>query len=133
MKLSEHSKIKLKNSLAHWRVPVDFADPLFNYLVYGLTPGSFFTSVLANDFGMAILRSHPGNTIESLKTVVKWVINVMPKQAHGSYEIVDEWSYLSVAERRQILEDHKLIYTSEEETWMILNDTPIEKEPWISY
>jgi predicted Fe-S protein YdhL (DUF1289 family) len=44
----------------------------------------------------------------------------------GSYERVRTWMKLSDSERRKILEDSKLIYTEEEETWMILKDEPLE-------
>ncbi len=126
MKLSKYSEVRLRKSLNQWRVPGDFAVPMYNYLVFGLEPGGFFTGWYAND-AMAILRSHSGNTVESLKDLSKWMLNCMPAEAMGSYEKVRTWMKLSDSERRRILVDAKLIYTEEEETWMILKDKPIEK------
>lgn len=107
-----------------WHVPKDFADPFFNYLVFGYSPGSFFTSVLANDFVSAISRSHPGNTITSLKALVGWMRDTMPKEAYGSYEKVAAWTALNAEQRRAILEKDNLVFTSKEEVVKILKEEP---------
>ena len=111
----------------HWRVPRDFADPMYNYLVYGHYPGSCFTSVLANDFYGAIFRSHPANTVEGFKALAGWMTDTIPRQAQGSYGAVEDWIKLDDDERRIILEKHDLIYTSENESWMILKDDPVKE------
>lgn len=107
-----------------WRVPRDFADPMYNYLVHQYSPGGCFTSVLANDFGGAIMRSHPGNTIEAFKSLAGWIGDIVPSQARGSYSAINEWLNLSQSVCRSVLETHNLIYTVEEETWMILKNRP---------
>jgi len=99
---------------------MDFADPVANYLIYGYEPGSCFTAVLANDFGAAMLSSHPRNSIEAFKTLVGWMRGHMPPQAYGSYERVRAWLDLDPVERRAILELNRLIYTPKEETWLAL-------------
>ena len=66
MNLTNLSKYKLYNSLKNYSVSKDYADPIYNYLVHGFNPGSFFTALLANDFMGAVSRSHPGNTIPAL-------------------------------------------------------------------
>lgn len=124
MKLSEHSKNKLKQTMTPWKVDTEYGEPMFNYLVYGFSPGSFFTSVLANDFMTAVARSHPANTIPALKKLTGWIRDSMPKEAWGSYEAVDHWLGLTVEERRAVLEAHKLILTPKEETWASLNSEP---------
>jgi Txe/YoeB family toxin of Txe-Axe toxin-antitoxin module len=111
-------------TFAHWDVPKDFADPMYNYLVFGWTPGSCFTSVLANDFASAIARSHPSNTIEAFKALVGWIRDTVPKEAYGSYEAVAKWTALNAEQRRVILEKHKLVFTSKEEVVKILKDEP---------
>ena len=121
MQLTEHSKCRLMQTFAHWQVPRDYADPMYNYLVYGYAPGSCFTSILANDFHGAIQRSHPANTVESLKSLSGWITDTVPKRAFGSYAAVDEWIRLDANDRRVILENHRLVFTSKEETWKILN------------
>ena len=97
---------------------------MYNYLVFGYTPGSCFTSVLANDFASAILRSHPANTVEAFKALVGWMRDTMPKEAYGSYEAVAKWAELNADQRRIILEKHNLVFTSKEEVVKILKDEP---------
>ena len=122
MNLTYHSKNKLLQTFATWDVTKDFADPFYNYLVFGYTPGGCFTSVLANDFHGAILRSHPGNTIEAFKALVGWMRDTMPVEAYGSYEKVDMWINLIPEQRRVILEKDNLVFTSKEEVVKILKD-----------
>jgi hypothetical protein len=105
-----------------WDVPKDFADPMYNYLVYGWSPGSCFSSVLANDFAGAISRSHPGNTILAFKALVGWIDSTVPEEAHGSYEKVSGWGMINPLQRRIILEHNGLIYTEEQEVWMVLKN-----------
>ena len=124
MNLTYHSKNKLMQTFAHWEVPKDFAEPFYNYPVYGWTPGSCFTSVLANDFVSAISRSHPSNTINAFKSLVGWMRDTMPTEAYGSYEKVAKWTELNPNQRRIILEQTGLIFTSKEEVIKILKDEP---------
>lgn len=131
MNISKYSKIKLMQTFAQWQVPKDFADPFYNYLVYGYTPGSCFTSVLANDFVSAIARSHPGNTINAFKALVGWMRDTMPEESYGSYEKVKAWTGINPEQRRIILEHHGLIFTSKEEVVKILKDEPsVEPHLW---
>jgi hypothetical protein len=132
MNLTKYGKYKLQNKMANYKVDKDFADPIYNYLVFGFNPGSFFTSVLANDFMDAISRSHPANTIPALKKLVSFIVNEMPHGiTHGSYEVVDAWTKLSTEERRKILEECKLIFTEKEEIIKVLKDEPVsEPQMW---
>ena len=114
-------------TFSHWNVPRDFAEPIYNYLVFGYYPGSCFTSVLANDFLGAMFRSHPSNTVDGFKKLAGWMTDTIPKQAQGSYGAVEDWIKLSSAERKTILELNQLIYNSEEESWMILKDEPVNE------
>ena len=124
MNLTYHSRNKLMQTFAHWQVAKDFADPMYNYLVHGYTPGSCFTSVLANDFASAIARSHPANTVEAFKALVGWIRDTMPREAYGSYEAVDKWTKLDSEQRRTLLEQKNLVFTSKEEVVKILKDEP---------
>lgn len=121
MKLSKHSRARINQTFKHWDVDKDFSDPIYNYLVFGYSPGSFFTCVLANDYHRAILRSHPANTIPALKKLSGWILDVMPKESFGTYAAIDKWLVLSTKERRRVLEEHRLIYTEEEEMILILS------------
>ena len=124
MNLTYHSRNKLMQTFAHWSVPKDFAEPFYNYLVFGYTPGSCFTSVLANDFVSAISRSHPSNTINAFKALVGWMRDTMPEEAYGSYEKVAKWTELNPEQRRIVLEHTGLVFTSKEEIVKILKDEP---------
>ena len=124
MNLSKYSKNKLLQTFKYWDVPKDFAEPFYNYLVYGWTPGSCFTSVLANDFAGAISHSHPGNTINAFKALVGWMRDIMPEESYGSYEKVKAWTGINPEQRRIILEHHDLIFASKEEVVKILKDEP---------
>ena len=129
MKLTNLSKYKLYKSLSEYQVSKDYADPIYNYLVHGYSPGSFFTSVLANDFIDAISRSHPANTIPALKNLVCWIVNELPEGVtHGSYETVQNWLNLSSEDRRVVLEQRRLIYSEQDEIIKILKGEEA-KEP----
>jgi hypothetical protein len=121
------SRNRIYETFLKWHVPEDFAMPMYNYLVYGLSPGSFFTAVLENDFMKAIQRSHTGNNISSLKSLTGWIQDYMPHQAYDSSYRIAEWLKLDSAQRRKILEDNDLIYTPEEETFMLLKSKTPEK------
>lgn len=126
MKLTAHSQNRLWESLHHWRVPADYAEPMFNYLVYGFEPGGFFKGWYAND-ASSIIRSHPGNSVEGLKDLMKWMLNCMPEPAWGTHNNVNNWLKMKDEDRRFVLEHCKLIYTEQEEIFMLLKNTPTEK------
>lgn len=123
MDVGPHSRKQVMETFALWGVQKDYADPMYNYLVYGFTPGGFLTSVLANDWHMAIVRSHPSNTIEALKAVTGWMHDCLPNAALGSYAAVAAWSTMEYAERTQILLEHRLILSPKQETWLTLRGT----------
>jgi hypothetical protein len=120
MDVGPHSKKRIFETFAEWSVPQEYAAPMYNYLVYGFTPGGFFTSVLANDWHLAMMRSHPSNTIQALKAVTGWMHDRLPRQALGSYEAVEAWSRMDDAERTKILLEHRLILSSKQEVWLTL-------------
>ena len=127
MTLNKYSKKKFYKGIELWRVDADFADPMFNYLVYGYSPGSFFTAVLANDFISAVARSHPANTITALKALTGWITDYMPRSAWGSYDNVKEWIGRDEADRRQVLIMHNLNLEPKEETWLELKGEPVNE------
>jgi hypothetical protein len=121
MKLTAYSRNRLLETFRHWNVPKDFADPMYNYLVFGFSPGSCFSAILANDFSRAIASSHPSNTVEALKALNGWIQESVPLDARGDWGVILRWTLLSAEERRFILEDHGLIYTEQEEVIMALH------------
>jgi hypothetical protein len=120
MKLSQYSHHRLMGTFEKWEVVTEYVSPFYNYLVFGLSPGSFFTSVMANDFAGAIQNSHPANTITALKPLTSWMVECMPAVSHGSWGAVQNWLKLTPETRRSILENHNLIFTAKEETWQAL-------------
>ena len=123
MELAQCSQNRIMDSFHCWEVPREFAEPMYNYLVYGWSPGSFFTAVLANDFVSAMGCSHPGNSFDALKSLANWIVNAMPKQAWGNYNAVNNWCDTTTQSlRREILERHHLIFSPKEEMWLILKD-----------
>jgi hypothetical protein len=130
MIITEYSQGRLRATFSKWSVDKDFADPMYNYLVYGYEPGSFFTAVLANDFMAAMSKSHPSNTIPALKKLVGWINDCMPVDAYGSYTAVKEWCRSDDEDRRYCLERHHLLYTTKEEVWKTLKGDPVESYAW---
>ena len=120
MKLTPYSRNRILATFQQWDVPKDFADPMYNYLVYGYNPGGCFTSVLANDFAGAIGHSHPNNTIEAFKHLAGWIRDNVPAEARGSYAAVDHWTSMGPEFRRSILESAGLVLTTDQEMWMTL-------------
>lgn len=129
MKLTKLSRQRLTLSASRWSVAREYFDPLFNYLVHGFEPGSFWSAVLANDFWRAIQSSHPSNDIPALKHVVGWIRDSFPKEAYGSYEQLQEWIKLDSHTRRFILEQHDLVYSEQEEIMLALKGTQALPDP----
>lgn len=126
MELGKLSKFKFYESAKHWEVDKEYVDPIYNYLVHGLSPGSFFTALLANDAFGAVSRSHPGNTIPALKNLVGWLDDIKLRgTAYGSYETVEQWLKMNSDVRRIVLEARGLVFTPEEETWKTLKEGPV--------
>lgn len=65
-------------------------EALENYLVYGLEPGGFLTSVLANDLRLAIGRADHWNR-DNLPRIVEAITYSVPELAWGSYQRVRDW------------------------------------------
>jgi hypothetical protein len=115
MNLTKLSRDRMTLSASRWTVPREYFDTLYNYLVHGFEPGSFWISALCNDFMAAIQSSHPGNTVEALKNTVGWIRDTFPPESYGDYHRVQEWIRLAPGYRRMSLEAADLIYTEQEE------------------
>ena len=124
MKLTVYSQNRIRETFSKWGVPKDFADPMYNYLIYGYPPGSCFGAILANDFIGAVRHSHPANTVDVLKALTGWMADTLPTSIYGSYRKVNAWCDMTAAMRRPILEQHHIVYTEKEEVWMALKGEP---------
>ena len=123
MEISKYSKNHIMRGASDWEVPKDYFDPIYNYLIHGYEPGSFFSAVLANDFFRAVQSSHPANSIPALKHLTGWIRSTMGHGVFwGSEEVVQKWLKMSGEERRKKLELLNLVYPEKDEIVMILKD-----------
>jgi hypothetical protein len=120
MELTKFSYNRMMLSASRWTVPREYFDPLYNYLVHGFEPGSFWTAVLANDFMRAVQSSHPSNTIEALKHTTGWICDSFPVESYGGYANIKVWLELEPIDRRLYLEEARLIYAEQDEIMMAL-------------
>ncbi len=127
MNISAYSRARIMETFAKWEVPQDFADPMYNYMVFGFSPGGCFTAILANDWTRAISSSHPANTVQALKALTNWIIDVLPVDSYGNYEAVKFWLAMTNSERRDYLERLRLIHTEKEETWLNIKGDPVHE------
>ena len=125
MNITPYSRKIIMTTFHTWHVDREFADPMYNYLVHAFNPGSCFTAVLANDFLGALTRSHPSNTITSLKALAGWIRDTVPEQARGSYEAVEFWTSAGPEFRRDVLEKARLILPEDQEMWQTLKSEPV--------
>jgi hypothetical protein len=120
MKLTAHSRNRLRESAHQWSVPNEYFAPIYNYLVDGFEPGSFYTALLANDFFRAMQHSHPANSIPELKHLTGWIESSVPFEAFGSYQKVINWLKFNDEYRRALLVQRGLVYTEQEEIMLAL-------------
>lgn len=132
MDFSRYSKVRIMQTAADWEVAKDYFDPIYNYMVHGFEPGSFFSALLANDMFRAIASSHPANSIQGLKNLTGWIRST---RGHGifwgSEEVVQNWLKMTTEQRREKLELLHLVYPEKEEVVMILRgDKVVEPHMW---
>ena len=125
MKLTKYSVNRFRNNAVQWEVPKEYFEPIFNYLVHGYSPGSFFTALLANDMFSAMARSHPANSVIGLKNLTNWINSLELRNiAWGNYEVVKNWLKTDEAARRVVLEKVGLVYSEQDEILKVLKDEP---------
>lgn len=132
MDFSRYSKVRIMNSAAHWNVTKEYFDPIYNYMVHGFEPGSFYGALLANDMFRAMGCSHPANNLQQLKNLTGWIRSTMGHGIFwGSEEVVQSWLKLTEEERREKLELLRLFYPEKDEVVMILRGDPcVEPTMW---
>lgn len=64
---------------------------LHNYLIHNLHPGSFLTSIIANDLYGAVHSADPTQTIEIIRAVAALLNNEAPADCWGSHEAIARW------------------------------------------
>lgn len=127
MEISKYSRNHFLRIADDWNVDKEYLDPIYNYLIHGFEPGSFFSAVLANDFFRAMSHSHPANTISALKNLTSWIRGMMGFGIFwGSEAVVRQWLDFTDAQRREQLEALNLVYPEKDEIVMILKDQPTQ-------
>ncbi len=109
---------KFGKSFSHFSVSDEKQQVLFDYVVNGMPPGSFFTAVLSNDLFKAAITSHPLNQWGEIIDMCKWIKNMSPYKCWGSAEKVEEWLALTQDQRITICENCGLVAT----TWDLLKE-----------
>ena len=132
MDFSRYSKARIMQSAVHWEVSKEYFDPIYNYMVHGFEPGSFYSALLANDLFRAMASSHPANSVNELKKLTAWIRSTMGHGIFwGSEEVVQNWLKMTDEQRREKLELLRLVYSEKEEVVMILKGEPcVEPFMW---
>jgi 1,2-phenylacetyl-CoA epoxidase PaaB subunit len=89
-------------------IPDAIQSGLWNYLAYGLQPGSFLESVLTNNYVMAMVRADGTWTRRGLHDLAKWILHEAPIDSWGSAEKYNAWRELTDEQRRDIMIEKKL-------------------------
>ena len=120
----------MKNNINHkwfvaklesWGIPELHVNEMYNYLVLGLEPGSFFRGLLCNDAFDMISHSHISNRIETLKPLVNVLMSRgLGGVAFGSKEAYNSWLTMSSGDREKYLEQVGLFLSEKNQTIFIL-------------
>jgi hypothetical protein len=84
-------------------IPDLIQESLWNYIAYGLPPGSFMEAVLKNDFIAAMSRADSNWSGRSLKDLARWIDKYMPYYLRCSEESMKNWARRTDEERRDIM------------------------------
>ena len=132
MDFSRYSKARIMKSAVDWEVSKEYFDPIYNYMVHGFEPGSFYSALLANDMFRAMASCHPANNVNELKKLTAWIRSTMGYGIFwGSEEVVQNWIKMSEEQRREKLELLRLVIPEKDEIVMILRGEPcVEPHMW---
>jgi hypothetical protein len=132
MEISKYSRARIMKSAVQWEVDKEYFDPIYNYLIHGFEPGSFYSALLANDMFRAMGCSHPANSVQGLKNLTGWIRSTMGYGIFwGSKDVVDNWIKMSDSQRREQLELLRMIFSEKDEIVKILKDERcVEPHMW---
>lgn len=86
----EYMSEKVTTGLLQCDIPNHMHEAILMYVLDGIEPGSFFYSVLANDFTGAVGRADHIN-IHHLKNYADLLYNFLPSDVWGSSVKVQDW------------------------------------------
>ena len=72
------------------RIPRSTLGGLADYVLHGIPTGDFLRAVLSNDLEEAYGQADDFNTMAMFE-IVHYVVNHVPRQAHGSREAYASW------------------------------------------
>jgi len=87
---SKYAGGELGEGLRRW-VPAHMRAGLTRYILLGILPGSFLSSVLQNDLIQATAKADEVNR-EQLYKYVLFLVNYAPAGCCGSLEMIQQWS-----------------------------------------
>lgn len=123
MELSKYSKLKFFSVLNGWYVDADNMHQVYNYLVHGLSPGSFHEALFSNDATAALSRVYPASNLQNLSSLASYLrSSALWNVAFGSHEVVDAWLRMTEEQRRQILIDADMVNSEARDIDLALRD-----------
>lgn len=110
-----------RTRLNSWNITHTDINEMYNYLVMGFEPGSFFKGLLCNDAFEMISHSHISNRTETLKPLVNFLLSVgLDGVAYGSKEAYTSWRNMSKSDRKKHLENVGLFLSEKSQTIFVL-------------
>lgn len=91
---------ELMLSLELNNVPIRFHKGLIRWVVSGIHPGGFLTSVLVNNFMHALMRCDGQLSVEDLRNLARWLNNECPVECFGSSIKFQNWRDKKEAEEK---------------------------------
>jgi hypothetical protein len=76
---------------------------LWNYLSYGLDPGGFGMHILNNNLFGAMSSAHSSLEGQSVRDMVRWLLNEAPVEAFGNSANIAAWMKKTDNERMEIM------------------------------
>jgi hypothetical protein len=61
-----------------------------NYLIHGIHPGGFVSSIIANDIFNAVYKADNIN-MTRISNITTWIVINMPTSSIGSYDAIKDW------------------------------------------
>lgn len=101
---------------SHYDVPDHTQESFEDYILRGLSPGSFMSAVLRNDFVAAVCHADHVNK-EHLVDIAKWMINNAPRLCWGNDQAIKDWVNDKDGLRSEYYEYHE-----KKRMWQVLQE-----------
>ncbi len=94
---------QFQKTFEYYSVPQEMREAFWNYLAYGLDPGSFGLALFENNMYRAITSAHHMLTTEHIRSMVTWILNFAPSQSYGNKVAVEQWKLNTNEARRDAM------------------------------